>query len=104
MPDEPIMEPVKKYIIFTNHDDMTAWIAMVDNALGYPEPFDKLVQTGAGIHGDPEIGRAQHFAEPLPNADGTKWALPFTDAVALPATAEAVEELPANWYPAMPGV
>ena len=99
MPDFPIMEPVKRFIIFTNHDDMNAWIAMVDNALGYPEPLDKLIQTGGGIHGDPEIGRAMHYAEPIPNADGTKWALPFTDAVALPATAEAVEELPTDWYP-----
>jgi hypothetical protein len=102
--DEPIMEPAKRFIIFTNHDDMNAWIAAVDNILGYPEPLDKLVQTGAGIHGDPEIGRAVHYAEPFPNADGTKWALPFTDAVALPATAEAVEELPTDWYPVMPGV
>ena len=100
--DEPTIEPAKKYIIFTNHDDMNAWIAVVDNTLGYPEPLDKLIQTGAGIHGDPEIGRAQHFAEPLPNADGTKWALPFTDATTLPATAEAVEELPTDWYPQLP--
>jgi hypothetical protein len=102
--DELTTEPIKKYIIFTNHDDMDTWIVAVDNALGYPEPLDKLVQTGAGIHGDPEIGRAQHYAEPISNADGTKWVLPFTDAVELPATAEAVEELPTDWYPAMPGV
>ena len=77
-----------------SRDDMNTWIAAVDKVLGYPEPLDKLVQIGGGIHGDPEIGRAQHYAEPIPNADGTKWALPFTNAVALPVTAEAVEELP----------
>jgi hypothetical protein len=90
------------WMVFTNQQDIADWQAIVDPIAGFPEPLDRFVQVGGGTHGDQALGRAMHYAEPIQNADGDKWALPFTDAAPAPETCEVVEELPEGWYPPAP--
>jgi hypothetical protein len=90
-----------QYVILTDLSILEAWQSQCDVALGYPEPIENLTYVGAPTHAPKEIGRAMHFAEVMVDQTGTRWALPFTDAVSLPEGAAVVDELPSDWCPVM---
>lgn len=90
-----------QYVIFTDFSSLETWQAACDAALGYPEPLSNLHHVGIGPHAPLELGRALHFAEAMTDESGTRWALPYTDAVATPEGATVVDTLPDDWWPSL---
>ena len=93
-----------QYLISTNRPILETWQVQVDAARGYPEPLSDLRQVGRGPHAPLELGRAMHFAEVLVDQTGTRFALPFSDAIPVPSGVQVVDALPNDWYPPMPGI
>ena len=87
------------YIIFTDLQAATDFVASTDSYLNMPEKEENFTQIGTGVFADWKLGRAMHYCTPQPNLIGDKWFVLYTDVVSLPEGAEVVAELPTGWFP-----
>jgi len=100
MPEELAEQEVQYqpgFVIFTALSDAESYQAQADILLGYPEPLDRFIQAGGGVHGDPEVGRAYHYFPIDENDAGDAWAL--KEVIGIEHSGTVVSELPEGWRP-----